>query len=123
MGGYSVLYAAKGVEIISYFVFTRSKDRIVSGSTNRDFYTIFYWTYPQHRGKGYATTLVDYFINHLSLDFEALYKTIAKNNIPSIKVTEKSGFERVGSAKKEGHLHRISLADEGDIWLYKLQKK
>lgn len=123
VGGYNVLYATKDNEIVSYFVFTRSNDHIVAGTTNKDYYTIFYYTYPEYRGQGYATKMASYLLNDMSLDYESFYKTIAKSNISSIKVTEKIGFEKVGTARKQGLLHRISRDDQGDIWLYRYKCK
>lgn len=113
----------KDDEVISYFVFTRSSDRIVAGTSDRDYYTVFYWTYPEHRGCGYATEMADYLLNNLSQDYDSFYKTILKSNTSSIRVTEKLGFERVGGAQKEGLLHRICLNENGGTWLYKYTNK
>ena len=50
--GYSILYLEQNGEILSYIIFVRTNDKIIKDCGKNDYYTIFLWTYPEHRGKG-----------------------------------------------------------------------
>lgn len=117
-GGYNILYLSQNDEIISYIVFTRCKDWIVSGSDKNDYYTIFLWTYPKFRNRGMATKMAKYMLMNMGISFKNFYKTIAKNNYSSISVAEKSGFNKIGEANKVGKLHKIVPVKKGDCFLY-----
>ena len=117
-GGYNILYLSQNDEVISYIVFTRCKDWIVSGSDKNDYYTIFLWTYPKYRNQGVATKMARYMLRNMGISFKRFYKTIVKNNFSSISVAEKSGFIRIGEANKVGKLHRIVPVEKGACFLY-----
>ena len=119
MGGYKVLYLALNDKIVSYLVFTRSRNLFVQSSNPRDIYTIFLWTYPEFRNRGYASKTANFLINDTCFDYDNIYKTIALENAPSLKVAEKSGFINTGRARKKGLCRRIVKASEGDFYLMK----
>ena len=118
-GGYNILYLSKNDEIISYFVYTKCKDWIVSGSKKNDCYTIFLWTFPKYRNQGMATRMAKFLLRNAGISFGSFYKTIAKENESSIAVAEKSGFVKIGEANKIGLLHTIVPAEKGDCLLYR----
>lgn len=101
-GGYRILYLEKDNEILSYIIFINANRTIIRSCEKNDYYTIFLWTYPEHRGKGLATMMSKVMLNDLSIPYSHFYKTINKDNIASICVAEKCGFHiRCESVKKE----------------------
>ena len=121
-GGYTVLYLEQNGEILSYIVFVKANNRIIKNCEKNDYYTVFLWTYPEHRGKGLATLMARAMLNDLDLDYNHFYKTISKDNYSSIKVAEKSGFYLKCDSVKTGLLHTINQVENGEQYLYCLEK-
>lgn len=118
-GGYSILYLEQNGEILSYIIFVKANNRIIKNCEKNDYYTIFLWTYPEHRGKGLATLMSKTMLQDLQLGYHHFYKSISKDNIPSIRVAEKCGFQRDSDCAKTRWLHTISRVDNGHQYLYK----
>ena len=106
-GGYRILYLEQKDEILSYIAFVKANKRILKDCGAKDYYTIFLWTYPEHRGKGLATLMAKTMLNELPLDYKHFYKTILDDNTSSIRVAEKSGFHFECDTIKTGKLHTI----------------
>lgn len=72
-----------------------------------------------HRGKGYASEavslIVQYCFNILFLN--QLHTTVNSNNIESLKVFEKNGFEKVGTLKE---WQKIKANEYQDVFLMQL---
>lgn len=117
-GGYSILYLEQNGEIISYIIFVKANNRIIKNCEKNDYYTIFLWTYPEHRGKGLATLMSKTMLRDLQLEYNHFYKTISKDNIPSIRVAEKSGFRTESDCVKTRWMHTIQKVDDGQQYLY-----
>lgn len=117
-GGYSILYLEKNGEIISYIIFIKANKKIIKSCKENDYYTVFLWTYPEHRGKGLATLMSKTMLNDLQLKYNCFYKTISKDNISSIRVAEKSGFNIECESIKKGLLHTINKVEAGEQYLY-----
>ena len=117
-GGYSILYLEQNGEILSYIIFVKVNNKIIRNCEKNDYYTIFLWTYPEHRGKGLATLMSKTMLQELQLEYNRFYKTISKDNIPSIKVAEKCGFRAECDCVKTRWLHTIQKADNGPQYLY-----
>ena len=117
-GGYSILYLEQNGEILSYIIFVKANNRIIRNCEKNDYYTIFLWTYPEHRGKGIATLMSRTMLHDLKLNYNHFYKTISKNNISSIRVAEKCGFRAESDCVKTRWLHTIERVDEGQQYLY-----
>lgn len=117
-GGYNILYLEKDNEILSYIIFIKANNQIVRNCQKDDYYTVFLWTYPEHRGKGLATIMSKTMLNDLSIDYNHFYKTINKDNISSIRVAEKCGFSIKCDSIKSRWLHTIYQVDEGEQYLY-----
>jgi len=117
-GGYKILYLEKNGEILSYIIFVKANKRIVRNCEENDYYTIFLWTYPEHRGKGLATLMSKTMLNDLELDYNHFYKTISKDNVSSMRVAEKCGFSIKCDSLKTKLLHTIQQVNEGDQYLY-----
>ena len=121
--GYSILYLEKNGEIISYIIFIKANNRIIRNCEKNDYYTIFLWTYPEHRGKGMATLMSRAMLQDLQLDYNHFYKTISKNNISSIRVAEKCGFQSESDCLKTGLFHTIQRVRVGTQRLYSYSAK
>ena len=117
-GGYSILYLEQNGEIISYIIFLKANDRIIRDCEKNDYYTVFLWTYPEHRGKGLATLMSKTMLQDLQLEYNHFYKTISKDNIPSIRVAEKCGFRTESDCVKTRWMHTIQKVDDGQQYLY-----
>lgn len=119
-GGYKILYAVDpdDLMIASYFIFMRSRDFLLEGSGKKDFYTVFYYTYPEYRNRGIGTKLSNIVLNGLNLEYRYFYKTIHQSNKSSIKVAEKVGFTFDGYVKKSGKLHRLFRTEKSPHLLY-----
>ena len=116
--GYSILYLEQNGEILSYIIFVRANNKIIRNCGKNDYYTIFLWTYPEHKGKGLATLMSKTMLQDLQLEYNYFYKTISKDNIPSIRVAEKCGFRMESDCVKTRWLHTIQRVDDGQQYLY-----
>lgn len=122
-GGYSILYLEKNGEILSYIVFARVNNKVIKGCEENDYYTVFLWTYPEHREKGIATLMSKVMLQDLELKYNHFYKTISKNNISSIRVAEKCGFKLESDCVKTRWLHTIYRVQDGIQYLYAYSTK
>lgn len=122
-GGYRILYLEKNDEIISYIIFTKANRWIVRDCGKNDYYTIFLWTYPEHRGRGIATAMSKTMLSDLGLNYNRFYKTIAKDNISSVKVADKCGFRVQCDCAKTRFLHTIYRVGTGNSCLYSYSKQ
>ena len=118
-GGYNILYVAKNDTIVSYAIFTRCSKGLIKNSSKNDFYTIFLYTYPEYRSRGIASKMASVMLKKINLSFNYFYKTIDKDNFSSIKVAEKSGFEKICEANKIGLFHQIVPVANGNQFLYR----
>lgn len=121
-GGYSILYLEQHGEILSYIVFVEANRKIIKSCGKNDYYTIFLWTYPEHRGKGFATLMSKVMLQDLELNYNHFYKTISKNNISSIRLAEKCGFQLESDCVKTRWLHTIQKVQAGTQYLYTYSK-
>ena len=117
-GGYNILYIERNGEILAYIIFVKASNRIIANCEKNDYYTIFLWTYPEHRGKGLATLMSNTMLNDLAINYNHFYKTISKDNISSIRVAEKCGYNVKCDSVKSRWLHTIYHVDNGDQYLY-----
>ena len=117
-GGYRILYLERDGEILSYIIYVKVNSSIIKKCEKGAYYTVFLWTYPEHRGKGLATLMSNTMLNDLHLNYNRFYKIINKDNISSIRVAEKCGFEIESESKKSRFLHTIRRVDNGDQYLY-----
>ena len=122
-GGYSILYLEKNGEILSYIIFVRVNNKVINGCEKNDYYTVFLWTYPEHRGKGIATLMSKTMLQDLELNYSHFYKTISKNNISSMRVAEKCGFKIESDCVKTRLLHTIQRVQDGTQYLYTYSAK
>ena len=121
--GYSILYLEENGEILSYIIFVKANNKIIKNCDNNDYYTIFLWTYPEHRSKGLATLMAKTMLQDLHLGYHRFYKTISKDNIPSIRVAEKCGFQLDSDCTKTRLLHTIRRVAVGQQYLYQFHEK
>lgn len=117
-GGYSILYLEQNGEILSYIIFVRANNKVIKDCEKNDYYTVFLWTYPEHRGKGIATLMSKTMLQDLEINYNHFYKTISKDNISSIRVAEKCGFQIESDCVKTRWLHTIQRVQDGTQYLY-----
>lgn len=122
-GGYSILYLEQDGEILSYIIFVKANNKIIRNCEENDYYTVFLWTYPEHRGKGLATLMSKAMLQDLNINYNHFYKTMSKENIPSIRVAEKCGGVIEGDCVKTKFLHTIQKVDIGQRYLYVFLQK
>lgn len=68
-GRYKILYCEKNNETVSYVIYTRCRRHVFNSGNKNDYYVIFYYTYQEYRGYGYAKILI-----------ETLFRLIDDNN-------------------------------------------
>lgn len=122
LGGYQIFYCEKNNEIVSYVIYTRCRRHVFSSGNKNDYYIIFYYTYPEYRGNGYADILIKTLFRYVD-DNNDFYECIAINNFASIRAAEKIGFRKDGFVKKSKILHTLSRAKESSTLLYKYDRK
>lgn len=120
--GDKVLYLEKDDEIVGYLVYKRTGKSIVQNTTNKDIFYSFYIYIPEYRNLGMASRLANWYIQFCCSSCKSIYKTIAKTNLSSIKVSEKLGFKRIGNVIKTHLLHIVKYNVQGDWYLYEYHK-
>lgn len=72
-----------------------------------------YHVFPEHRGRGYATRAVGLMLVHLREDTEHRVATllIHPDNVPSLTVAERNGFERAADVEGRTFWRRQLSAD------------
>lgn len=120
-GGYRILYMTVGDDVASYIVYNRAGRSVVRGTTRKDIYSIFIWTYPEYRKRGYANQLLREMLH--MVPFEMSYKTIMSDNICSIKTAEANGYRRLFPVKRTKLLHTAYHVKENAYHLYGVNKK
>lgn len=98
MGDY-ILYCEKNNEIVSYVIYTKCLHYIFDSGNKNDYYVVFYYTYPEYRGNGYANILMKTLFQHIE-DNNDFYECISSDNQASIRAAEKIGFIKDGYVKK-----------------------
>ena len=120
-GGYKILYCEKNNEIVSYVIYTRCRRHVFNSGNKNDYYVIFYYTYPEYRGYGYAKILMETLFRLID-DNNDFYECIAINNFASIRAAEKIGFKQDAFVKKSKYLHTLSRVKESSTLLYKYNR-
>lgn len=98
-GGDKILYCERNNEIVAYVIYTRCRRHVFNSGNKNDYYVIFYYTYPEYRGYGYAKILMETLLRLID-DNNDFYECIAINNFASIRAAEKIGFKKDGFVKK-----------------------
>lgn len=120
-GGYKILYCKRNNEIVAYVIYTRCRRHVFNSGNKNDYYVIFYYTYPEYRGYGYAKILMETLFRLID-DNNDFYECIAINNFASIRAAEKIGFKKDGFVKKSKYLYTLSRVKESSTLLYKYNR-
>lgn len=120
-GGYKILYCKRNNEIVAYVIYTRCQRHVFNSGNKNDYYVIFYYTYPEYRGYGYAKILMETLFRLID-DNNDFYECIAINNFASIRAAEKIGFKKDGFVKKSKYLYTLSRVKESSTLLYKYNR-
>lgn len=119
--GYQILYFEKNNEVVSYVIYTNCRRHIFNSGNKNDYYVIFYYTYPEYRGKGYSSILMKTLFHYID-DNNDFYECIAKSNTASIRAAEKIGFVQDGFVTKSKYLHKLSRVEDSYTFLYKYDR-
>ena len=106
-GGYSVFYMEKNGTVVSYIVYTKCSKLVFDSGDKNDYYVIFYYTYPEHRGNGYASIMMHALFGSIQ-DSNDFYERIAVTNTASINAAKKIGFVEDGFVTRSKLLHKIA---------------
>lgn len=67
------------------------------------------YTAPDYRGQGIYPNILDYITNKIGTENTVFYMCVDENNFSSIRGIEKSGFKKIGTAKKSRFLKRYYI--------------
>lgn len=121
-GGYSVYYAGQGEAILGY-VLVACGGRRITCSKKTDIVLGPYYTLAAKRGHGIMFCLLENILHELEIPYESAYCYIKKDNVASIKVASKCGFEIVGQAEMHGILHKLYLTQNNSSKFYIVKYK
>lgn len=121
-GGCRILYMTKDGEVISYLVISRGGSTVVRGTTREDIYTVFVWSYPEYRCKGYGKRIVQELLGGGIVDYRRAYKTIVASNTASVKAALATGYKRICSVKRTAVFHTAYRAENEDYHLYMYER-
>ena len=100
--------------VVAYVVFSRGGRIIIRDTSADDIYTIFIWTYPEYRSRGYGKKLVYELLHGVNINYKNAYKTIVSDNTASIKAASANGYRRLYPVKRTGLFHTAYRADDVD---------
>lgn len=112
----------KNGEVVSYAVYTKCRRFVFDSGNPDDYYVIFYYTYPEHRGNGYSSVMMNTLFALLPSG-RNFYECIAKTNQASISAASKIGFSFDGFVRKQGYLHTLVRTNGGETLLYRYHLK
>lgn len=98
INGYEVIYMKHFDEFIGYCVVTRGGAGRYSFTSVNDIVIGPYFIKPSYRGQGLSTFLLNKVLNNFYSNYHYAFDYIEKYNTPSIKVTERVGFEYYSKA-------------------------
>ncbi len=121
--GYKVYYLLANHTIVGYCVVSKGGGRYAFASCN-DIVVGPYYIIPKFRGKHYSEILLSELLNCDKYSKLTAYVWIRKNNIPSLKCSEKVGFCVNGEANIVGLLRKIKIVYDGsgEYYVFKYGK-
>ena len=117
-GGYRIFYCVKDNDVVSYVIYSRCNRHIFNSGNKKDYYVIFYYTYPEYRGHGYSSVLMKTLFRNIK-DNNDFYETIVYNNQASIRAAEKIGFKQDGFVNRSKFLHTLTRTSNSQNLLFK----
>jgi RimJ/RimL family protein N-acetyltransferase len=96
------------------FTFSRETDIIIGGP---------YYIVPEQRGKGFSEILIRMSLDNCKYKWNFAYDYIKKENLASIRVTEKCGFKRIGEMNINKMTHAVKMLESnGQFAVYQLSR-
>jgi RimJ/RimL family protein N-acetyltransferase len=122
--GYNVYYMKYEDEYVGYCVIANGKASRYHFADKDDIIIGPYYICDKYRGKKLSIFMIDTLLNQIRLQYKNAYDYIAKNNIPSIKASERVGFRYMSDATLSRFFRQIRLCDEGcgDYLIYRFTK-
>ena len=117
-GGYRIFYCVKDNEVVSYVIYLRCNSYIFNSGNKKDYYVVFYYTYPEYRGHGYSSVLMKTLFRYIG-DNNDFYKAVDYCNHASIRAAEKVGFKQDGFVTRSKILHTRKRTSNSQYLLFK----
>lgn len=121
-GNYKVVYMGIGDKLIGYGVITRGGGRN-RFCTKQDLVLCSLFIRPEHRGHGYANTLVKVLSTGMGIKHQRVYEYIRHDNIPSIMVAQANGFLKISNASYRGLMKNVVKTQDGHLGIYEKTMK
>ena len=75
-----------------------------------------------YRGNGYGNILVKGLILCIDYQYQDVFEYIRHDNVSSIKVAHKNGFNKVNNAEYSGILRTVKINPDGHLGVYRKVK-
>ena len=94
------------------FKFSKASDIMIGGP---------YYVIPEYRGRGLSEVLIRKSLENCSYPWNNAYDYIKKDNLASIRVTEKCGFRKIAEINIDRITHTVKMAENnGRFAVYQL---
>lgn len=119
--GYKIYYMFYKEDIVGYCMVARGGGYRLKFTDYNDIIIGPYFITKEFRGKGNSIVLLNTILADLGLKYKYAYDYIQKNNIPSIKASERVGFKFFSNAEISKFLRSIRLSDsqQGEFVVYR----
>lgn len=119
---YLVYYLYISGEPVGYCVVTPGGRRLKC-STSSDVVIGPYYVDPAKRGKRYGELLIALTLAHCRYPYQYAYDWIEKENIPSIRASERCGFEKIGELNVVGISRKLVEVEIGDDYIFRVSRQ
>ena len=116
--GYWIYYLAVGDEICAYNCIKKNYLNRYRFMKKRDVATTPNFTFPDKRGKGYATLLFKSIMNDHAVNWKHWWALIFDWNSSSIAAAQNAGFRKIGYAK-QGQFFISCIQEQTDLIVYR----
>lgn len=120
--GYWLYYVADENDIYAYDFIKKNYLNTYTFMQKGDVISNPNFTFPEHRGRGYAGLLHMAAINDGEIPWKRLWGVIKIENIPPKKAARRAGFEQIGYSKRKGSKHYLTDEKTG-LEIYCCERK
>lgn len=118
-GHYRVYYLSINNELVGHCVVTPGGRRLKC-SSDKDIVIGPYFIKKSERRKGYSERIIRLTLQYCSYDYNYAFDWIHKNNIASIKATERCGFTKIGELNVSKKIRRLIETNNGENNIYRI---
>ena len=119
--GYKVYYLEVNNEIVAYSVVSRGGGRYSFASPN-DIVIGPYFVLEKFRGNHYSEMLVSELLGWEEIKYEYAYDWVKKDNVPSLRCSNRVGLFAVNTADVVGPFRKIQIRDDASGEYYILRR-